>query len=119
MSTILLTDDEPVILRSYRRVLERNGFQVETADCGEAALEVLARDGIDVLVTDVWMPGIGGIELLRRVRQLRPTLPVIIMTGRQDAEDARQAAQRSATYLLKPVLAQELIDILHRLIAGT
>jgi len=116
MRRILITDDEPAILRAYRRVLERSGFEVATADTGDEALEVLSRGDIHALITDVCMPGISGLELARRVRALHPAMPVIVLTGRSNATDESEARESAARYLLKPYPPNDLIALLKRML---
>lgn len=80
--TILVTDDQASITETLRLIIaSKIGCQVETADCAAAALPVLERGGIDVLVTDMVMPGLSGLDFVRRVRESSPDTDVIVMTG--------------------------------------
>ena len=74
---ILLVDDDPGILRSYARVLERPGRVVETATSGKQAIELIRAAPFDVVVSDVAMPEMGGLEFLRAVREHDLDIPVV------------------------------------------
>src|SRR6185437_3367023 len=78
---ILIVDDERPILLTLAANLELDDFEVATAESGAAALELLARETFDLVLSDVRMPGMNGVELFRRIRQLRPDCPVVLMTG--------------------------------------
>src|SRR5438094_168261 len=78
---VLIVDDEQAILRAYARVLSGHGYVVSTAASGECGLELLQQNAIDVVISDLTMPGMTGIEFLREVRQKDPDLPVILMTA--------------------------------------
>jgi DNA-binding NtrC family response regulator len=118
MGRLLLADDEPALLTLFRKVLEQAGFEVVTASDGADALATVHRGEIDLLVTDIEMPHMTGIELLRLVRQQVPTLPVIIMTGGSALKTAPAAAGLGVTqFLLKPVLPQQLVTTVRQVLA--
>ncbi|MES9997147.1 response regulator [Desulfovibrio aminophilus] len=107
---ILLVDDETEFLELMTKRLDRRNFQVTTASTGEAALEALARTPVDVVVLDVRMPGMGGIETLRRLKELAPDTEVILLTGHANMEVAVEGMELGAfDYLLKPVAINDLI----------
>lgn len=81
MRLILLVDDDEDYLRQFRNFLLREGFTVECAVNAEEALTTLQDSNIRLLITDLNMPGIDGIELARRTKKIRPHLPVILSTG--------------------------------------
>jgi DNA-binding NtrC family response regulator len=109
--TILVVDDEAIIREAIRRVLERTtSFHVLTADDGEPALETFKQEHVDLVVTDLLMARMGGIELLRQLRQLAPDLPVIIVTGYGTLEDAIEALHLGVSdFVKKPFDIRELI----------
>src|SRR5580692_7972376 len=107
---ILVVDDEPSIRRALRPPLVELGFQVTEASRGEEALQVLRSSAYDVVLLDINMPGIGGIETLRRIRSLSPRLPVLMLTVRDQEEDKVEALEMGADdYVTKPFSTRELI----------
>ena len=101
---LLIVDDEPSMRSGLAALLTQQGFQVRTADGGEEALALLAEEPVDLVVTDRRMPGIDGVELTRRLHELEPALPVIVVTADDDVSTAIAAVRAGASdYLLKPV----------------
>jgi two-component system, OmpR family, KDP operon response regulator KdpE len=107
---ILVVDDEPAIRRALRAPLMELGFQVAEASRGEEALQTLRGTAYDVVLLDMNMPGIGGLETLRRIRAFAPRLPVLMLTVRDQEEDKVEALDRGADdYITKPFSTRELI----------
>jgi two-component system, OmpR family, KDP operon response regulator KdpE len=107
---ILVVDDEPAIRRALRPPLMELGFQLAEASRGEEALQALRAQPYDVVLLDVNMPGLGGIETLRRIRTFAPRLPVLILTVRDQEEDKVEALDLGADdYVTKPFSTRELI----------
>jgi two-component system KDP operon response regulator KdpE len=107
---ILLVDDESAIRRALRPPLVELGFQVVEASRGEEALQLLRASVFDVVLLDVNMPGIGGIETLRRIRAFAPRLPILVLTVRDQEEDKVEALDLGADdYVTKPFSTRELI----------
>jgi two-component system KDP operon response regulator KdpE len=107
---ILVVDDEPAIRRALRPPLMELGFQVAEASRGEEALLALRANPYDAVLLDVNMPGIGGIETLRRIRSFAPRLPVLVLTVRDQEEDKVEALDLGADdYITKPFSTRELI----------
>jgi two-component system KDP operon response regulator KdpE len=107
---ILVVDDEPAIRRALRPPLNELGFQVAEASRGEEALLTLRAAAYDVVLLDVNMPGIGGLETLRRIRAFAPRLPVLMLTVRDGEEDKVEALELGADdYVTKPFSIRELI----------
>jgi two-component system KDP operon response regulator KdpE len=107
---ILLVDDESAIRRALRPPLVELGFQVVEASRGEEALQLLRSGPVDVVLLDVNMPGIGGVETLRRIRTFAPRLPVIMLTVRDAEEEKVEALESGADdYVTKPFSTRELI----------
>jgi two-component system KDP operon response regulator KdpE len=107
---ILLVDDESAIRRALRPPLLELGFQVTEASRGEEALQMLRTATFDVVLLDVNMPGIGGIETLRRLRAQAPRLPILMLTVRDAEEEKVQALELGADdYVTKPFSIRELI----------
>jgi EAL domain-containing protein (putative c-di-GMP-specific phosphodiesterase class I) len=108
---VLVVDDDPVVTRSLARVLRGAGFEVETADSGAAAIEHVRRSTFDVVVSDITMPEMDGIELLRAIRAHDLDLPVLLLTGAPALESAIGAVEYGAfKYLTKPAADDELIS---------
>jgi two-component system KDP operon response regulator KdpE len=107
---ILLVDDEPAIRRALRPPLLELGFQVVEASRGEEALHQLRTGTFEAVLLDINMPGIGGIETLRRIRSISPRLPVLMLTVRDGEEEKVQALELGADdYVTKPFSTRELI----------
>ena len=101
---VLVVDDDPVIGRSFDRVLSENGYEVSTAHDGPQALARMSREDYDVIFTDIKMPGMDGLELAERIRETRPWVPVVIITGYgTPANAARAEAAGVAGFLDKPL----------------
>jgi two-component system KDP operon response regulator KdpE len=107
---ILVVDDESAIRRALRPPLLELGFQVTEAWRGEEALQLLRAGAFDVVLLDVNMPGIGGIETLRRIRAFAPRLPILMLTVRDQEEEKVEALDLGADdYVTKPFSTRELI----------
>src|SRR5271157_175433 len=107
---ILVVDDESAIRRALRPPLVELGFQVVDASRGEEALQMLRAGGFDVVLLDVNMPGIGGIETLRRMRAMAPRLPILMLTVRDAEAEKVEALELGADdYVTKPFSTRELI----------
>jgi DNA-binding NtrC family response regulator len=109
-ATLLIVDDEKNILLTLKRALEVEGYACEVAGGGKAALELFAAKPIDLVVMDVRMPDLDGLEVLRRMKELRPLTPVILMSGHGSFETAVTATKLGAfTFLPKPVDREQLL----------
>lgn len=101
---VLFVDDEPAIVRSAERWLSKQGHRVSTAANGSEAMELLRTTSFDAIVSDIHMPGMSGIQLLRNVRARDLEVPVILLTGAPDVASAAEAVEYGALkYLTKPV----------------
>jgi len=110
METILIVDDEKNYPPILSAVLEEEGYETLTANNGLAALEIIKNSDIDLVLTDMKMPLIDGIELLERIKLTDPDLPVIMMTAHGTVEKAVEAMQKGAyNYILKPFDNEQLI----------
>ena len=112
---LLLVDDDPAVIRGYVKTLARNGIAVETASNGREATESVKRGSFDVIVSDISMPEMTGIEFLKAVRAHDLDVPVILMTGAPSVESTVRAIEYGVfRYLAKPVASQELSEIVLR-----
>jgi CheY-like chemotaxis protein len=103
--TILVVDDDPQVLAVVPAILRQPGYTVLSASDGYEAIRILADRHIDLLVTDVRMPGLSGAELATQAKLMRPTLHVIFITGFADA-----AGKVRGRVLEKPIRAADLIQ---------
>jgi len=100
---ILVVDDEGAIRYSISKTLQRVGYQVHTASSGEEALEMMERQNYDVVLTDIRMPGLTGVDLLARIKNTAPDAVVILLTGYASLETAIESLRLGAhDYLVKP-----------------
>ena len=108
MDTILLVEDDRFFREMFSNLLQAEGYQVETASCGNDGLEMLANGQYSLVITDLVMPDISGLEILSRVRESHPTVEVIMVTGNANLESAIYALKHGARdYLVKPVNPDE------------
>jgi len=108
---ILVADDDAVIREGLRRILTAEGYDVETVSNGRAALERLEEQSFKLLVTDLKMPGMSGLDVLQSLRACQPELPVVLITGYAAIDNAVEAMKNGATdYLSKPFANDELIS---------
>jgi DNA-binding NtrC family response regulator len=106
---ILLVDDDPGLLQVTTMILEQMGYWITPTSSGESALDLMKEREFHLVITDLFMRGIGGLEVLRAAKLLRPAPAVMIMTGDPDASYAVQAFQLEADdFLLKPFSSREL-----------
>jgi DNA-binding NtrC family response regulator len=107
---VLLVDDEQDFVETMQKRLAVRRLEVRVANSGPAALEELAREPVDVVVLDVKMPGMDGIEAIRVIKEKHPLVEVILLTGHANLEASLEGMARGAfDYLLKPVGIDELV----------
>ncbi|RJQ46917.1 MAG: sigma-54-dependent Fis family transcriptional regulator [Nitrospiraceae bacterium] len=117
MDKILVVDDEPGILHSFKKVLGRQDYSVTTASSGEEALEKVDREHPSLVIMDVNMPGMDGIETLKQLKSLEPLLTVVIMTAFSTSEKAITAMKFGAyDYITKPVDNDMLLSLVEKAI---
>ena len=118
MADILVVDDDEVIRDTLCELLSGE-YDCQTADSAETALTKLETQPFDVVLTDISMPGLNGMELLNRVRQSYPGTSVIIISGLTDEEQARNLIELGASdYLLKPFRLEVVENSVRRAITG-
>lgn len=119
MLKVIIADDEPKVNLLLQKIVdwEKLGYQIAgTANDGERALQLIEEEKPDVLMTDIRMPGVDGMELIRRAKEIRPDLVFIVVSGYRQFEYAQTALKYGVTdYLLKPVNAEELTQLLIRI----
>ncbi len=108
---ILVVDDEPNIRLPLIRALELSGYSAAGAESGQRALEMLRAARYDVMVLDMRLPGLDGIEVMRAARQIQTDLILLVLTGHATLQSAITAVKAGASdYLLKPIGTQDIID---------
>ncbi|MDW7712345.1 MAG: sigma-54 dependent transcriptional regulator [Deferrisomatales bacterium] len=108
---ILVVDDEAVVRKSFSRIFAKTEIQVETAPSGHTALELLQQSPFDLVITDLKMPGMNGLEVLRAIKVLQPEVPVILVTGYSTVDTAVEAMKAGALdYISKPFTPDDITD---------
>ncbi|MBN1212852.1 MAG: response regulator [candidate division Zixibacteria bacterium] len=106
---IIVVDDEDIVISLICDTLEEEGYAIQTASNGEDALILIEKEEFDLLITDIRMPGMDGIELVRRVRDIHPDIGVIFMTGYANLNSAKNAIKQGAfDYIMKPFEISEI-----------
>lgn len=119
MARILVVDDEADMRLALSNVLTRTGHQVKEAPEGETALNTLATGDFDLMLLDMRLPGMDGIQILKRARESHPDLPVIMVTGYGSVDSAIEVMRLGAShYLAKPFSNKELVDSVQRILEG-
>ena len=114
---VLIVDDEPLIRKSLYEIMRIEGYRVQMAETGEAALGILKKERIDVIVTDFQLPKMTGIQLLEEVKRWSPKTEVILVTGYGTIESAVAAMKKGAfDYITKPINDTEIKIIIQKLI---
>ena len=115
MTKILIVDDEPRILLLMKSLLKANGFEVETAKDGPAALDLVKGGGIQIVITDLRMTPMDGMMLFKEIKAFDPSIPVILLTAYASVETAIEAMKSGIfDYLTKPFKVDEMIACLKR-----
>lgn len=112
-SKLLFIDDEDIVLKSCTRIFAGSDYDIDVASSGEQGLEMTEQKNYDIVVTDLKMPGIGGMEVLKKLREEKPEVTVVIFTGYANVETAREALKNGAfDYIPKPFTPDELRDVI-------
>ena len=114
---VLVVDDDAMVRKAIERMLSSAGFDVTAVQDGREAVEVLGQSKFEAVLTDIMMPGMSGIDLLRAARETDLEIPVLLMTGAPDVKTAADAVQYGACdYIFKPVLPTDLARAMRRAI---
>ena len=112
---VLLVDDEEEFVDTLAERMRSRGMEVATSNSGGDALDLVDRDAYDVVVLDLQMPGMDGIEVLERIKQRRPDIQVVLLTGHATVEKGVEAMKLGALeFLEKPVDLSTLSEIIHK-----
>ena len=116
-ASILVVDDEPIIRAAIAEFLQQEGFAVQAASSGEFALQLVERHKFDIVLCDVNLPGLDGIEVLERIARVSPETFVLLITAYATVESAVEAFHKGAhDYLMKPILLHEVDRKIRRLL---
>jgi two-component system alkaline phosphatase synthesis response regulator PhoP len=117
MPRVLVVDDDPQVVRLLRVNLELEGYDVVSASDGFKALDAVKAEQPDLIVCDVMMPGMDGVEVVRRLRADKVTLPVVMLSAKAMRSDMQAGLDAGANeYVTKPFDPAELIDVVDRLL---
>ena len=112
MGKILIVDDDPALRLSFRKLLLKEGYEAEVAVSGEEALEMIDQP-LDLIITDVRLPGMNGLETFKKIREGKPRLPVVVMTAFGTTEMAIEATKLGAfDYVLKPFEIPDMLSLI-------
>jgi DNA-binding NtrC family response regulator len=107
---VCIVDDEVEFVTTLAERLELRGFEAQIATDGESALQLIEADPPQIVILDVMMPGMGGLQVLKIMKDLNPQLPVILLTGHSDTKEGREGMRLGAfDYLMKPLNIEQLI----------
>lgn len=108
---ILIIEDEASLRKTLARILQQAGFEVTTAESAEQGLDYLKTTTFDLIFTDLRLPGIAGLEALKRIQSTNPNIPVVLFTAQPDINSAVEALRHGATdYLLKPLKPEIILE---------
>lgn len=114
---LLVVDDEQRFLFTAEKILKRQGFDIFIAESGRKALSLLEANDVEVVILDVKMPGMDGIQTLKEIRHRHPHSKVIMLTGHATVPSAVEAMQMGASdYLMKPVAMDQLVKKIHEMV---
>jgi DNA-binding response OmpR family regulator len=109
---ILVIDDEPDLCETLEMVLSEAGYAVTTAASGDAAVELAKRESFDLVMTDLRMPGLGGVETVAALKRLHPAMAVLVVSGYASDEARRRCREEGVTWIIhKPFDLDELLDV--------
>ncbi|MFZ8934658.1 MAG: sigma-54-dependent transcriptional regulator, partial [Bacteriovoracaceae bacterium] len=115
MQTVLVVDDDKVLQDSVRQALEYHHFKVDVADNGKQALSKVHQSKYDLVVMDVNMPEMDGLEALTEIKKYDPSIIVLILTAYSNVQDAVKAVKEGAyNYLEKPITSENLVALIKR-----
>jgi DNA-binding response OmpR family regulator len=117
MARVLVVDDDPQVVRLLRVNFELEGYEVVSASDGQEALDVVDAEDPDIIVCDVMMPGMDGVEVVRRLRADAKQVPVVMLSAKAMRSDMRAGLDAGANeYVTKPFDPAELIEVVDRLL---
>lgn len=113
---VLVLDDDPVVNLSCKRILGAEGYSITTVEKGEAALDKLAKEDFDLLISDVKLPDVSGMIVLKEARVIKPQTDVVIITGYPTLEDAKESTRLGAAqYIEKPFTPAFMLNVVRKI----
>ena len=113
---ILIVDDDAIVVHSCRRILEAEGMEIQSADNVEEGMAVLTAENVDLMLTDIKMPGQDGFEMIKQARKIRPEMPILMMTGYLTSETIEAGRHAGAdNCIAKPFTPEELIQAVQKI----
>jgi DNA-binding NtrC family response regulator len=114
---LLIVEDEDTLCKSLQRVFSKEGYEVDRADSAESAFKLLERNSYDLIITDIILPGISGIELMTKYRETNPAQKVIIITAYASLTTAVEALKAGASdFIIKPLMHDEMKRAVRRVL---
>jgi CheY-like chemotaxis protein len=111
---VLVADDNPTIRKGLTQLLQLSGLNASSAADGQTALDIMRRERVDVLLTDLWMPRLSGLEVIGQLHDIKPTPKVILVTADDTPETLLMALRREAhQFMRKPIDIEGLMQLLH------
>ncbi|MBI4848197.1 MAG: response regulator [Nitrospirae bacterium] len=109
---LIIVEDEETLCESLKRVLTREGYAVDAVNSAEDAFTMLEEKEYDLIITDIILPGLNGIKLIKRIKEKNPEQTVVVMTAYASLETAEEALRAGAfDYIVKPVMHEEIKQI--------
>jgi DNA-binding response OmpR family regulator len=117
---VLLVDDEEEFVTTLAERLEMRGFDPSIAISGDQALSMVQDKAFDLIVLDLMMPGIGGLEVMKQIKSANPDMPIILLTGQGSTKEGMEGMNQGAfDFLMKPLDIEELISQIHEALGKT
>jgi len=117
---VLLVDDEEEFVTTLAERLEMRGFDPSIATSGDQALSMVQDKAFDLIVLDLMMPGIGGLEVMKQIKSANPEMPIILLTGQGSTKEGMEGMNQGAfDFLMKPLDIEELISQIHEALGKT
>lgn len=114
---LLIVEDEDTLCKSLQRVFSKEGYEVDRADSAESAFKLLEKNSYDLIITDIILPGISGIELMSKYRETNPAQKVIIITAYASLTTAVEALKAGASdFIIKPLMHDEMRRAVNRVL---
>ena len=117
MERILVIEDDPTFRGFLQKVLVKEGYEVSGAESGEKGLLLLRREGFDLVISDLKMPVMDGMELALWMSEARPHVPAIMMSAAADPQAVASLVQKGYSYFEKPLDQKKLFDVVHSLLS--